>query len=104
MSGGQYSVESVEERVALVEEMAREERKFFDEQFTGTPPGYTDPDAQTFAAWFESKVAASPPVPMVMPNGETIVESPWVVALSYAQGGMDLVSRYSRVRGGRYGG
>ena len=97
---GQYSVESVEERVDQVMEMAREERRFFETQFTGTPPGYTDPDNETFAAWYEGKLMESPPVPMALPDGRVIVQSPWAMALAFADGGMDLINRYNRIRGG----
>lgn len=103
MSGGQYSVESVEDRVDLVVEMANEERKFFEQEFTGTPPGYTDPDGETFAAWYEAKVAASPPALMTFPDGTQVVDSPWVVALSKTEGGMEYVNRYLRIRGARNG-
>lgn len=97
---GEYDVQSVEARVDLVVEMAERQRAFLEQQFTGTPPGYESPDNETFAAWFEAKVAESPPVPMVMPDGREVVTSPWVAALSFADGGMALVSRYDRIRGG----
>ena len=97
---GQYSVESVEERADFAFEMAKEERKFFEREFTGTPPGYEDPDGETFAAWFEGMVAQSPPALITFPDGTQIVDSPWVVALSKAEGGMDYVNRYTRIRGG----
>ena len=97
---GEYGTQSVEARVELVMEMAERQRDFLSRQFTGTPPGYEDPDPQTFAAWFESKVAMSPPVPMVMPDGETVVASPWATALSFTENGMALINRYDRIRGG----
>lgn len=97
MSEGQFSVESVEQRLDVVEEMAKESLKFFERQFTGTPPGYVDPDPATFRAWFEEKLAQSPPVPMVTPDGREIVASPWATALAYAEGGKEIVNRYLRI-------
>lgn len=98
MSGsGEYSVESVEERVDLVMELAEQQRKFFDEQFTGTPPGYTDPDDDVFVAWYEQQMMMSPPVPMVTPEGRELVASPWSVALAYAENGKAITNRYLRI-------
>jgi len=101
MASGEYSVESVEERVDLVMEIAKEQRKFFDEEFTGTPPGYEDPDNETFIAWYEQQMMHSPPQLMVTPEGREIVASPWSVALAYSEGGKEVVNRYLRLTQGK---
>jgi len=94
---GQFDAASVDERVKIVMEMADQTREYMDVEFEGAVPGYIDPDAATFMAWYESMLEQSPPVPMVLPDGRPVVASPWATALGMAKGGPEIVRRYTRL-------
>lgn len=94
---GQFDGKSVEERVGIVLELAEQTQQFMDREFAGAVSGYVDPDDATFMRWYEERLAASPPVPMVLPDGRPVTASPWATALGYVQGGMEIVNRYTRL-------
>lgn len=64
------------------------------------PPGLKPVDDATFMAFIEGIVQQYPPEPMVTPDGQVIVESPWIVmcSLGNVDGGKQIIDRILRVR------
>lgn len=60
--------------------------------------GVKPPTDEQLAAFFFQKQVEYPPVPLVMPNGQTIVASPYIVALGMPEvvNGNEFVNRFNR--------
>ena len=83
-----------------VAERAKAYREFMREQDVGVPLGQENVDDETWAVFFESKLAQSPIVPLVHEeSGRVFAASPFLLALELSDGGKEQLRRYSRIRG-----
>ena len=98
-----YDEESIDRIGKLVAEHAEQDRVALDRQFGDKPIGATEVDDATFLAWYDDQMAQHPPVPMTMPDGIQITESPWPIMLAVSDGkvGREILARYKRLTGAK---
>lgn len=98
-----YEEKSIDRIGKMVSQYAEQDRAALDRQFGNKPIGATEVDDATFLAWYEDKMAEFPPVPMTMPDGVEIIESPWPIMLAVSDGnvGKEILSRWRRLTGAR---
>lgn len=100
MSAAPFSRQRIERVIDQAMELAEAFRADFRSQYEGTAYGTTEVPDDVFLAAFEQQVAESPPVPITLPDGQQVVASPFVLALAFADGGDEIVRRFTRLRGG----
>ena len=84
----------VEELLEGVEEMEAAWHKEFDLLAAGTPFGSKRMTDQQHAEWFTEMLKRYPPEPWITPEGQTVMESPWLMALRFVEDGEKEARRY----------
>lgn len=99
VSSGKSDPMGIRDLLNRVVALADEDRKRLRELLSGVPLGHEKPSDEEFAQAFEMRVAASPPVPLVFPDGSEAELSPFVAMLGYVDGGRETLERYETIRG-----
>lgn len=99
-----FDAKSIDRIGKAVAEYAEQDRNALDRQFGDSAPiDATEVDDATFRAWFEDMLAKNPPVPIKMPDGVELIESPWPIMLAVSDGttGREILMRYQRIIGAK---
>lgn len=72
-----------------------------EEQEKGAPWQARSATDAEHVMWFEEQMRMYPPEPWVSPEGQMVMQSPWLLALPYTEGGKDEVRRYIRTKMGQ---
>ncbi|HEX9704472.1 MAG TPA: hypothetical protein VGA20_04445 [Gemmatimonadales bacterium] len=86
------------DQITRLEDLAEGTRETIKESFPDDAIGTEEPTDEQFARWFELKIAEYPPLPITFPDGSQRYMSPWIAALPFVDGGLDLVKRYEQAR------
>lgn len=79
-----------------VRELRTQDQEGIREQLAGAPLGHRTPNDREFLAWWAQKLAENPPVPILDGRtGQTIVRSPFLLALELAENGKEWQQRYA---------
>lgn len=77
--------------------IAREEMKLLDEMLDDIlpqyGPGFRAPQTKELPAWLMAKRQEYPPAEWILPDGRTVNESIYLLALPYVEGGEKLLRR-----------
>ena len=90
----------VREVVVEVKHRLDADRKAIREALTDgpPPPGLVAPTDEEFMTFIGGMLGEYPPEPMIDPQGVGIVESPWILALAYVEGGKQIIDRLLRIQ------
>ena len=90
--------DSVEEMKQGVEELTKQWKHDFAEIATGLPYGARNMTDAQHVMWFEEMMRRYPPEMWTSPEGQQVMESPWLLALRYTEDGEKEAKRYIRTK------
>lgn len=84
----------MEEIIKGVGELRKQWLSDFDQMVEGIPFGAKRLSDAQHSAWFAEMMQRYPPEPWISPEGQTVMMSPWLLALRYVEGGEKEARRY----------
>lgn len=90
-------IDQIERATQMALDIVDEWSKGVDKMLPAVGPGHHRPTPYELAMFVQQKVAESPPIPMIRPDGTRVVASPYLLALGETENGRALLKRIQKL-------